>query len=363
MNRTVYVDTRQLLMVLFLSRIFTALTFTPQGDERIAGSTVMLGQLLSCLLQLLLLVPAWLLYRDHPRASVLDCANTLNRPLGGILAVLYGAFFLVNAVYTAASFDFFLTTAIYPNSSSWLPLILLVGVAWYGAHVGIEPLSRVAGFLFVGVLLSGVFIALALIPRYDLSNWVSPLYDGVEPVWRAAWGSLTRSTELAAVLLLVPMVKGNLRSGVLWWQGITLVAFEAIGLGTLLALGEYAGTRLFPVYTLSTIAEFSIFQRMDALHMAVWVFLAALKTGLYLFLAAFCLRDILPQGQKKFALPFCAVLLLVGSIWLARQGGLLVGLTSPFGGVVPLLLLVAVCPLLLWLWERLRGRREVHHGA
>ena len=213
------------------------------------------------------------------------------------------------------------------------------------------------------MLLSGIFIALALIPRYDLSNWVSPLFDGLEPVWKAAWGSMTRSTELAAVLLLVPMVKGNLKTGVLWWQVLTLVAFELIGLGTLLALGEYAGTRLFPAYTLSTIAEFSIFQRMDALHMAVWVFLAVLKTALYLYLSALCLRRILPQRQKKFGLPFCTVVILVGGVWLARQSGLLVSIASPFGGALPLVILVALCPLALWIWDGHKRGKEAHHGT
>ena len=78
-----------------------------------------------------------------------------------------------------------------------------------------------------------------------------------------------------------------------------MVALAAIFLFTAAALGDYAKSQRFPFYTVTKIAEVSIFQRLDSLHVALWVFMALVRLSLFLEVAGKSLARMLPQKASK----------------------------------------------------------------
>lgn len=91
-----------------------------------------------------------------------------------------------------------------------------------------------------------------------------PSYDG----WQSQLFLFTNLTlgnvETAALLFLISAVNQNKRS-VFWkWSLLSVVTLAAIFLFTAAALGDYAKSQRFPFYTVTKIAEVSIFQRWIA---------------------------------------------------------------------------------------------------
>ena len=79
-----------------------------------------------------------------------------------------------------------------------------------------------------------------------------------------------------------------------------MVALAAIFLFTWqAALGDYAKSQRFPFYTVTKIAEVSIFQRLDSLHVALWVFMALVRLSLFLEVAGKSLARMLPQQKAS----------------------------------------------------------------
>ena len=61
-------------------------------------------------------------------------------------------------------------------------------------------------------------------------------------------------------------------------------------------MGNFASTQLFPFHTLASLAEFSMFSRLDAVFTSVWIMCAFIKAGLLIYLQT----DILTMYFGKF---------------------------------------------------------------
>lgn len=134
-----------------------------------------------------------------------------------------------------------------------------------------------------------------------------------------------------------------------------MVALAAIFLFTAAALGDYAKSQRFPFYTVTKIAEVSIFQRLDSLHVALWVFMALVRLSLFLEVAGKSLARMLPQKASKYTVGACAALAAVLSGILTEKPDVLEKLGDLFAGGLPALLLTVLLPLLLLLSCR-KGR-------
>ena len=106
---------------------------------------------------------------------------------------------------------------------------------------------------------------------------------------------------------------------------------------------------------MTKIAEVSIFQRLDSLHVALWVFMALVRLSLFLEVAGKSLARMLPQKASKYTVGACAALAAVLSGILTEKPDVLEKLGDLFAGGLPALLLTVLLPLLLLLSCR-KGR-------
>ena len=221
--------------------------------------------------------------------------------------------------------------------------------------MGYEPTARFGSFVLAALLLALLFVGISLWPQVQWEFLRPPSYDGWQSQLFLFINLTLGNVETAALLFLIPAVNQNKRS-VFWkWSLLSVVTLAAIFLFTAAALGDYAKSQRFPFYTVTKIAEVSIFQRLDSLHVALWVFIMLVRLALFLEVSGKSLARMMPKKASKYAVAVCAALAAVLSGILTEKPDVLEALGNFFAGGVPVLLLTVLLPLLLLLSCRKGG--------
>ena len=221
--------------------------------------------------------------------------------------------------------------------------------------MGYEPTARFGSFVLAALLLALLFLGISLWPQVQWEFIRPPSYDGWQSQLFLFINLTLGNVETAALLFLISAVNQNKRS-VFWkWSLLSVVTLAAIFLFTAAALGDYAKSQRFPFYTVTKIAEVSIFQRLDSLHVALWVFITLVRLALFLEVSGKSLARMMPKKASKYAVAVCAALVAVLSGILTEKPDVLEALGNFFAGGVPVLLLTVLLPLLLLLSCRKGG--------
>ncbi len=157
MEESCKISVSQLFLLLFLSRTFSLVAYSPSiqgGGERITLITT----LLSGVLQGLALVAGVALCRRTGSSPLIVPTGGLYQVLGG----LYWLFCTVVCVYTAVNFISFVTAAVYDYRYGGLVAFTLVAAGALAASQGLEGLARGAGILTVLLGIGCGVIALGL---------------------------------------------------------------------------------------------------------------------------------------------------------------------------------------------------------
>lgn len=276
------ISVSQLFILLFLSRMFSLLAYSPSiqgGGERIT----ILTTILSGLLQYLLLMAGLVLSRRKTGTSPLILPeNGLYR----FQSAVYWLCCMAVCVYTAVNFISFVTAAVYDYRYGWVVAITFLAAGALAVSQGLEGLARGGGILAALLGLGCVLIAVGLWRQYDWLNLTLRLLSP-EDTLRGIWRGFAMNGELFAFLLLMLHLREAPKpiSCAGWVGGITL-ASVAVQLLTMFTLGAYGDRKAFPVFTAVTSAGFQVFQRLDSVFLVIWVVLGLVKLSVFLGLAS-----------------------------------------------------------------------------
>lgn len=346
----------QAVILLLVSRCYNMLNYIPAFDEKTDGMAILYGNLLAAVIQLLLLVPALLLYRKMEGQNVITAAYNVWKPLGWVFAFCYFLSSLAQLAGTFMGFEYFMVNAVYPNASAVFIIVTLSLTCFWCGRGGFEGIARAGAIVFVFLLLSLGFISAVSVASMDLYNFHPILSDPAAAIFRAALSNISKSSELYLLILMYPKIKGSVGKSSLGLIASAFLLLEITGLVLQGVLGEFALTQTFPYYTLASITDTSILQRLDSLHMMLWVFCAFIRCTLLVILSNYCIRMILPQKAHRFVLPVMFVISTGAAVLLAYSTEYLKALNTAnsMGGVVALL--TAGFPLLMLLIPRRRKR-------
>lgn len=197
-------------------------------------------------------------------------------------------------------------------------LLLALLAALYASRFGLQALERAAGAL---LLLTAISIGILL-----LSVWPQLRFCRLraEPV---GWPQLAQETfqqlYIPPELVLLPLVtqkkrNGGRSAGIL--AGVFAASSAMSILGEMTLGAAYEGLEQ-PVYTIARLGGISVFRRLDAVHVGVWLLLFLLKISFYI--GAFC---IVWNGGGLSKRPRTAVWLALGAsaavlVALQNHGG------------------------------------------
>ena len=358
-KRSVTIGPGQLVLLLTVFRVFDLLTYSPNLGGAENGATVLVAFLPALLLLAFVMLPAGLLMARFGGSDVISCAMHLSKPVGKVLAAVLCLFLVLLAGDTVSNFEFLLSTAIYPGTQPWFFILTLLLVCTYAAYLGLEPVARVNTALFFVLAVSVLFLAVAILPSADMVYLQNPFYGGSAPFWRRVVRMCFGNIDVIAWLVVTPHLRGVPAKAFGGWLLATAVASEALILLLTLGLGDYAGAQAFPFLSLASVAEWSVFQRLDSLHITLWTFLAFVKVAALLFLAAQCLGYLLPVKLKKAGIISCGILAAAAAGVFSFSTGNLIAARVALQSGVPVAVLAVIIPFLLLIWAVAAKKRGI----
>ena len=303
----------QLLMLAFLTRIIIMISV----DSQLAGGKNLLDLSLSAVcylgLNLVLILPAWMLHKRYPELDLLDAASYGLGKAGQITALLYAAYFLFMNSYFLTLFEQFMEEEVAPRLPVWLVSAAVLAVACYGAFLGLESIARTAGFLFLLACAGMLFLLVSLNSELRSENFTPLLYDGAGQTVQGTLLFLSRSTFYSVLPILLPRTTGSVRLKYLLWNvGLTLF-FIVLIVTVCGTLGPMAGIKAFPVYTMSSLAQSGPFQRLDAVYIGIWMMGLFLTLALDLYLVCVCISHVFGKTAGRISILAGALALVVST--------------------------------------------------
>lgn len=294
----------QLMLLLFLSRIFTTITFFSLKSKDPAS--IILPFAASVLVEIILFVPAILLYKKYPKENVITSALNVNKIFGIILIFIYSLFMIFMIFKTVRFFLYFFETAF----SDLLPVvwvgIMLLAASVYVAYLGIEAAARSAAVVF------GLFIVMLLIvipataSDFEISNYYTvPISSN--SLLQGILDGISRSDETVILILIMPYLKEKIDQAVYGFLGMKLVFIEGIVICCMLLLGGYMTASPFSFFTMCRYAKTAFIERLDAVYLVVWTLMGVIKLSLYSIALRPSLENALSNRKNKLiitALPF-----------------------------------------------------------
>ena len=313
MRRKGCISAGQLFTLAFLTRLIMMVTV----DSRLAGGGSLLDLCLSAVLylglNLLFILPAWLLHRRWPELDVIQIAGYGLGRGSMVVAGLYVAYFLFMNGYFLSFFTLFMENEVNSQIPVWVVGAAVLVVACYGAFLGLEPIARTGGFIFLIVCAGMLFLLVCLNQELRAENFSPLLYDGPQTVIQGTLLFVSRGTFYCILPLLMPRTTGKLRIQYLLWN-VGLCLFFIVMLVTVCgALGPMAQLETAPVHTAAALAQSGPFQRLDAIYIGIWMMGLFLILSLDLYLVSVCVSRIWGKAAGRVSILVGAMLLLVAS--------------------------------------------------
>lgn len=347
----------QLVMLLFLSRMFTVLEETPVLDRMVTGTTLLWSIALGFLMQCVLAIPMLLLLYRYRGQNIINCAFLVSPAVGRLSAGIFLFYLMIRLAGSFAGFSFFITNITYPESSA-LPIILVLAlVCTICVCYGLQGIARAASIVFVLFLLGAVFLSLAASKNAALLNIHRMPGDDFFSIMEGALNNTAKNAELFLLPLLLPSLvkQEKMKSCTYWYLLLSFLFIELTQLLILAVLGDFGMAQTFPYYALVSIIDVSIFQRLDSLHVVLWIFVALFHCALYMLCAVRCTARLFSEKIARWSPLFIALVSGGTGVFLAEHMQLLQGKTTSGGLLV--ILFSAVFPLILFIilhWKEKR---------
>ncbi len=292
----------QLFFLILLSRIVLTLTYSISSGGHTVTNADWLAALFMPVVLLLIAIPTGAFLKVSKRQDICGFAHMIHPAVGYTVSVLYGALFLVLAYTPIARFSFFVLSAMQPEQGNWFFPVLIFLPVCFAAVKGVQAIVRTGAVFAVVSIVAVGFIIVALVPRFDSLNIYSPLYDGWHEVGRSLMLMLSNSLELSMILMLAPMVKGNIKRTYLFYAFLAPVVLFGVLFTVVAVLGEYANLQLFPFYSVAGIARVGELTNLSALEASVWIVGVYVKSAMYLYLCGQCFSCLIPARYRTLSL-------------------------------------------------------------
>ncbi len=288
----------QMIMILFLCRVFKIMSYNPFSDAN--GATIMIAMAISTLIQAVMIIPFVWIYIKHPGRSVCELAFNHSKAFGYAVSILYTLYFIMISLRDIRYFAFFMSEA-FPSVQSGIFIVISIAiVAGYGALLGIEALGRSSTLVFVGFVIMIISMILALEGHINYLNLNLVADDTTKKIIVIAYKGIGLNTELSAIAILLPKIDKSFAKGAYIFLGLKLIVIDLIVFLYTTILGNYVKSIALPFFTVGAYSKTSFFERFDALYMVEWTFCAVVSIAVFISLASLCVENIFARYKTQY---------------------------------------------------------------
>ncbi len=350
------ISSSQLFIMLLISRMFCMFTYKPQKLD-LSFTAASIGIVLSVVINFIIFIPTLSVLKKYSGRNINDSLSFKKSGISKLFSILMLIVCLFLCVECTTQFEIFMTSTIYLTVSPIFFIIPIVTVCAYICRLGIETMGRMSGYVFGGLVISFVAITIAAAPKIDL-KWIEPLgYDKITSFVRYVMDNVFYTTEIIPFMLLASYTKGNIKRGAIFFCIGAGVLFEIISLLVITTLGSYRETVIFPFYTVSAMAEATLSERFNAAYITLWIFMAAIRLCVYLFVSAKCIRQLKMFKNDTVPLIISSGIVVLTSVFTTQKISYINTMYSFIITGIPIIILAVIFPIALVLSIRF-GRKN-----
>ena len=345
----------QFFTMLFISRTLTTVTYLSSYTKAVRLSDMLVQPIFRISIGILIMLPFYFIYKKRSDTDILSEIRSRSKFFSKLAAFCYVLTFLYFTVVTIARLDVFAGTVVFPETDVDFMIVFAILLCAYGAYLGLEALSRSAVLSAILVVPALIFIMATLIKKVDLLNLTPVFYNGVTPVIKTAIDSVGQTVEYAIIVLCLPKVTGNMKKGFLVWLVLQTALMATMFFFAAAVMGNFTTTQLFPFHTLASLAEFSMFDRLDAIFTSVWILCAFIKAGLLIYLQADILHKEFQKAKKQYLIVGIALVTVATNLFISGEFSRFSFIDNSMIKIIVTTLTAFVIPLLVLILIR-RGR-------
>lgn len=346
----------QFFTMLFISRTLTTVTYLSSYTKDVRLSDMLVQPVFRITLGIVIMIPLYLICKKYNTTDLLNLANSK------AISLCYVFVFFYFTVVTIARLDVFAGTVVFPETDVNFLLVFAILLCSYGAYLGFEALGRSAVLSSVLVISALAFIMATLVNKIDLLNLTPVFYNGVTPVIQTAVNSVGQTVEYAIIAICLPKVSGNVKKGFFWWLILQTLLMATMFFFATTVMGNFTGTQLFPFHTLASLAEFAMFDRLDAIFTSVWILCAFIKAGLLIYLQSDILHRVFQKIQRKYFILGIGAITIITNLLIASEFKRFLFVDNSIFKIVITGITAFVIPLGILLIRR-KGRRECENQS
>ncbi len=353
------ISSLQFYLLLFLSRSVIVFSINSQT----VGEGNFLDNILSSILLMVtlfvLVFPFYKMRKLFPDQSLLSIAESTLGNIGKAVSVIYGIFFLLINTISLSLFLTLIINTMNPSASRWSIAAVLVSIALFGAIKGIETITRTSICIFFLFLSGFILIFITLIPHFEMLFSEPLLHDGTDHLIQGYLYFFSHCSSVAEIAVLIPYVRNDKYVHFTIWNTCVTLFVSALLLFVVCVLGEYAYLQIFPVYTLSTMAEIAGIQRLDALVIGLSMTALVVRLSCGLFVIGECCSEIKKIKSKRWVISVSSFIIFCLSLWITGNSER-TGFLFHIEYILPFTVLVsAILPVIIMTVTSMKRRRSI----
>ncbi len=356
------ISSRQLLFIVFLSRISVVTIFLPVVTSARALQDAWIAALLATVVGAVAVSLSVFLARRFPDEGYGSYVQRImGAPVGKVLALVLASLYFGLALLRARQLGFLLITAQLEQAPGWVFAVTMIGAGLYGAYLGPDSLGRAAEVLVTVVAASILFgTIMVLVSAVPEVGYLMPvLARGWRPVAEATVNPVFWFAVSGSVVLVLGhrcLEQKDMLRAVVWAVILSGIVLTVIATLATVTFGPHeAQKQMSPMLSMSrTMFIKGALERLDALLISIWVGGVTFDTALYLMASFMILADVFNVRYGRLFLPLGlvgAVLasLRVADVFLIRE------ILSPLPTGVALVVLQGVVVAFVLMMAVLRG--------
>lgn len=279
--------------------------------------------------------------------------------IGGLIALLYGAFFVWAYAMVLRDLLDFAQIVLLPETPAWALTLLVALPTLYMAWEGLEPIARVCFAVLVLKTAATLMVPVMVAKEFSRLQ-VDPLfYHGIGATMKAAGAVVPWFAECLVVMSIVPNLKPGARAARWFWLGTGLATVLLVALvasGSLVFGADLASRFSYPVYQLVQMVMIGrTIERIEMILVSIWLFGVLMKMSICIYAAASAWNHALGDDSRYRKMAVLATVLgsLLAYLWNTPMALMAMSRTRIYEvGTVAFTVLI---PLLLLLGPRRRG--------
>ena len=309
----------QFYTILFLSRVFAMVTYITSLRTQLTTTDEAIATLLMGVFLLITAIPTAIFLKQDNKSSIIMRASVVSEIFSKILCIFFIVDYLYFGIITSVRFGIFTGSVMFPDTNVTFFVAIMIATSAYIAYKGIESMGRSAVIILIPVLSALIFVFATQIKDFDLLNFTSAFSKGTKDIISSGAYTASRTGEIAFVTLLAPYVKNQKPNHLYKWLFALMAVIFVTEIMISGILGNYGGTQLFNMYSMSVLAEFGFIERMDAIITCMWLLCAGVKISITIFLCETVLTSLFGKRNRILYIAVSSVIILIAAAPLSNN--------------------------------------------